>query len=449
MTSRPASVEILTAIGDVPAAQWDRLARGPREQKASAARGMEHRAESISEHATAGVAQPSGALGIVSAEHIESLPEQTESSSQEADSTHQDDACNPFIFHAFLEALEASGSVGGRTGWTPLHLLLRDEAGDAIAAMPCYAKSHSRGEYVFDHAFAEAMHRAGGRYYPKLQVAVPFTPASARKFLIAPEVDASPAREALLGALETLRARIDASSIHATFLIPTDRAAFNEAGYLMRQDQQFHFLDRGYGDFEGFLNALASRKRKTLKRERRAALEAGISVEWVTGPALTEAHWDAFYAFYMETGGRKWGTPYLTREFFSRIGTAMPEKILLVMARRAGRYIAGALNFIGANTLYGRNWGAIEHHPFLHFELCYYQAIDFALAHGLERVEAGAQGEHKLARGYEPVITYSAHSFADAGLHRAVSEYLIRERAAIAQMQNELEALTPFRRGED
>jgi predicted N-acyltransferase len=254
-------------------------------------------------------------------------------------------------------------------------------------------------------------------------------------------------RQGLISGLEVLRQRLEASSVHATFLTPGDRESFIGAGFLERNDQQFHFEAQGARDFEDFLATLASRKRKVLKRERREALQNGITVEWVTGRELREEHWDAFFAFYMDTGSRKWGSPYLTRKFFSLIGERMPEKTLLILAKRAGKTIAGALNFIGHNTLYGRNWGAIEHHPFLHFELCYYQAIDFALAHGLSRVEAGAQGEHKLARGYRPVKTISVHRFADTRFQRAVEDYLRRERAAVSEMQVELEALTPFRRG--
>jgi predicted N-acyltransferase len=358
------------------------------------------------------------------------------------------DQNNPFISHAFLDALERSGSVGGRTGWTPLHLLVRDEDNRPLGAMPLYAKAHSRGEYVFDHAFAEAYHRAGGQYYPKLQISVPFTPATTRKFLIGPDAPEGAITAALASGLETLRGRVDASSIHATFLTGTDRSRFAEAGYLLRSDQQFHFFNTGYTTFDDFLGDLASRKRKILKRERREALAEGITVERLTGKDLTEAHWDAFFRFYIDTGNRKWGTPYLTRAFFSQIQETIADKVLLIMAKRAGRYIAGALNFIGENTLYGRNWGAIEHHPFLHFEVCYYQAIDFALERGLQRVEAGAQGEHKLARGYRPVKTWSAHRFADAGLSRAVADYLARERHHVDAMQDELETLTPFRRGE-
>lgn len=446
MTPKPPSlsIEVLTSLSEVPATEWDRLALGPRKaEKSSAAKALDAAAESGAEVPAESECEPAESASQApdsSPEEAESLPELPESASEI-------DPDNPFISHAFLNALEESGSVGGRTGWTPLHLLVRDAGGHPVGAMPLYAKAHSRGEYVFDHAFAEAYHRAGGHYYPKLQISVPFTPATARKILLAPDAPEAAVTAALATGLDTLLGRIEGSSIHATFLTPADRARFEAAGYLLRSDQQFHFFNAGYASFDDFLADLASRKRKVLKRERREALAEGITVEWLTGPSLTEAHWDAFFAFYMDTGSRKWGTPYLTRAFFSRIHETIPERILLIMAKRAGRYIAGALNFIGGNTLYGRNWGAIEHHPFLHFELCYYQAIDFALAHGLRRVEAGAQGEHKLARGYRPVKTWSAHRFADAGLARAVADYLRRERHHVDQAQDELEAFTPFRRG--
>ncbi len=438
------SLEVLTSLSELPAAEWDRLALGPRaSEKASISNQLTQGTESAAQAAAESACQPPES----SPQDPESLQEGAESLPEFPDSVSETDPDNPFISHAFLSALEESGSVGGRTGWTPLHLLVRDAGNRPLGAMPLYAKAHSRGEYVFDHAFAEAYHRAGGHYYPKLQASVPFTPATARKMLIAPEAPEDAITGALAQGLETLRARIEGSSIHATFLTPADRARFEAAGYLLRSDQQFHFFNTGYAGFDEFLAEFASRKRKVLKRERREALAEGITVEWLTGKALTEAHWDAFFAFYIDTGNRKWGTPYLTRGFFSRIHETMPDRILLVMAKRAGRYIAGALNFIGGNTLYGRNWGAIEHHPFLHFELCYYQAIDFALSRGLQRVEAGAQGEHKLARGYRPVKTWSAHRFADAGLSRAVADYLRRERHHVEQMQEELETLTPFRRG--
>ncbi|NNM72137.1 GNAT family N-acetyltransferase [Enterovirga aerilata] len=355
---------------------------------------------------------------------------------------------NPLVSHEFLASLEDSGCVGGRTGWSPAHLVVSRAGAGLAAAAPCYLKSHSMGEYVFDRGWAEAYERAGGRYYPKLQVSVPFTPVNGPRLLVGPGQDGAAMRRILLSGLEALRERTGSSSLHLTFLEAGDRQAAEEAGFLIRTDQQFHWLDDGFGSFDGFLGALASRKRKAIRRERRDALAPGIGIEWITGSAITEAHWDAFFAFYMDTGSRKWGRPYLNRRFFSLIGERMADRILLVMAKRAGRYVAGAINFIGRDALYGRNWGAIENHPFLHFEVCYYQAIEFALAHGLKRVEAGAQGEHKLARGYRPVTTYSAHGIADPGFRRAIADYLRRERLYIDQAQEEYEEAVPFRRGE-
>lgn len=355
---------------------------------------------------------------------------------------------NPFTSHAFLSALEESGCVSGRTGWAPAHLLVEDGDERLVAAAPCYLKSHSLGEYVFDHAWADAYARAGGRYYPKLQVSIPFTPVTGPRLLVAPGASAASARAALVEGLRALRAETHASSIHLTFLPEEDGRRLASDGFLLRTGQQFHWFNEGFASFDDFLGALASRKRKTIKRERRDALADGITVEWLTGSAITEAHWDAFFAFYMDTGSRKWGRPYLNRMFFSLVGERLAERILLVMAKRDGRYIAGAINFIGNTALYGRNWGCIEDHPFLHFELCYYQAIDFAIGRGLRRVEAGAQGEHKLARGYRPVTTYSAHEFADPALRRAVAAYLEHERLYTAAEIADLESTTPFRRGE-
>ncbi len=353
---------------------------------------------------------------------------------------------NPFISHDFLASLETSGSSVARTGWQPQHLVAEDERGHVLGVMPCYLKSHSRGEYVFDRGWAEAYERAGGDYYPKLQVSVPFTPATGRRLLAAPghrshEVEAALAQ----GLVELARLR-EASSAHVTFMPEREWQFLAERGFLQRTDQQFHWENAGYATFDDFLGALAARKRKVLKRERRDALANGITVDWLTGSDLTEAVWDDFFAFYMDTGSRKWGRPYLTREFFSRVGASMADRILLVMAKRKGRYIAGAINFIGGKTLYGRNWGAIEHHPFLHFEVCYYQAIAYAIAHKLKRVEAGAQGEHKLARGYLPATTYSAHYIADPGLRRAIDQYLRRERAYVEAAGAELAAAAPFRK---
>ena len=349
--------------------------------------------------------------------------------------------------HAFLNALEASGSVGGRTGWTPAHVLVEDSSGRVVAAAASYLKSHSMGEYVFDHAWADAYERAGGRYYPKLQVAAPFTPATGRRLLVAANAPEG-AREALIAGLRELRKQTRASSLHVTFPTAEEARRLERAGFLVRHGEQFHFLCDGFSSFDDFLAALASRKRKSIKRERRDALAGDVTIEWITGSTIRPEHWKAFFAFYMDTGSRKWGRPYLTRNFFDRVGASMPERILLVMAKRNGRYIAGAINFIGDDALYGRNWGAIEERPFLHFEVCYYQAIEFALAHGLKRVEAGAQGEHKLARGYRPVVTYSAHEFADAGLARAIADYLRRERDAVARTIAHYEGHAPFKRGE-
>jgi predicted N-acyltransferase len=353
---------------------------------------------------------------------------------------------DPFVSHAFLAALEASRSACARTGWQPRHLVLEDAAGTVLGVTPCYLKSHSRGEYVFDHGWADAYERAGGRYYPKLQVSVPFTPATGRRLLVAPGPRADVARAALADGLVALCRHEGASSAHVTFMTEAEWQLAAEHGFLLRTDQQFHWDNPGYRTFDDFLDALAARKRKAIRRERREAVQNGIEIVRLTGAAIDEAAWDAFFAFYMDTGSRKWGRPYLARDFFSRIGAAMADRILLVMARRQGRFVAGALNFIGGATLYGRHWGAVEHHPFLHFELCYYQAIEFAIERGLARVEAGAQGEHKLARGYLPNTTWSAHFIADPALRRAIADYLVRERAYVDAAARELAAASPFRK---
>ncbi|SFH06623.1 GNAT family N-acetyltransferase [Methylobacterium gossipiicola] len=358
-----------------------------------------------------------------------------------------DETHNPFTSHAFLSALEDSGCVSRHTGWLPLHVAVERE-GRLVGVAPCYLKSHSQGEYVFDHGWADAYERAGGAYYPKLQVSVPFTPVTGARFLIAPGQDVNEAASALVAGLRALRAETKASSIHVTFMQEREWGQAGELGFLQRIDQQFHWDNADYASFEDFLGALASRKRKVIRRERRDALANGITIEHVTGDALKPEHWDAFYSFYSDTGARKWGRPYLNRKFFDLVGARMPERVLLVLARREGRIIAGAINFIGDVALYGRNWGCIEDHPFLHFEVCYYQAIDYAIAHGLKRVEAGAQGEHKLARGYRPVLMHSAHDIADPALRRAVADYLKRERAHVIEAADALDTLTPFRRGE-
>ena len=352
---------------------------------------------------------------------------------------------NPFTSHAYLSSLEESGSASPRTGWQGRHVLVED-GGTLVAATFGYAKSHSQGEYVFDHGWADAYERAGGRYYPKLQHSVPFTPATGPRLLTLP----GPDRPRLMGVLaeavkqETLS--LNLSSAHFTFLPDEEWRTLEAHGYLHRTDQQFHFENPGYGSHEEFLETLASRKRKAIRRERREALANGISIDWLTGSDLTESVWDQFFAFYMDTGGRKWGRPYLTRDFFSLIGERMADDILLVMARRAGRYVAGAINFVGSDALYGRHWGCVEDHPFLHFEVCYHQALDFAIARGLARVEAGAQGEHKLARGYLPVTTHSAHFIAHPGLRRAVDDYLRHERADVEAVGNYLRDHGPFRK---
>ncbi|WP_313194971.1 GNAT family N-acetyltransferase [Shinella zoogloeoides] len=356
---------------------------------------------------------------------------------------------NPFVSHAFLSSLEESGCAVAETGWLGQHLLLEGEDGALRGALPVYLKSHSQGEYVFDHGWADAFERAGGRYYPKLQAAIPFTPATGPRLLHRTGEPVVETQAALAEGLKELTRRHGVSSAHATFVPETEMPVFEAAGYLHRTDQQFHFINTGYGAYEDFLETLASRKRKALKKERRAALEHGIEIDWLTGSDLTESVWDQFFAFYMDTGSRKWGRPYLNRRFYSLIGERMADDILLVMARREGRYIAGAINFIGGDTLFGRHWGCIEDHPFLHFEVCYHQAIDFAIEKRLTRVEAGAQGEHKLARGYLPVTTHSAHYIAHAGLRRAVADYLERERQDVEMMGDYLAEHGPFRRGEN
>ncbi|WP_367718804.1 GNAT family N-acetyltransferase [Nitratireductor sp. GISD-1A_MAKvit] len=353
---------------------------------------------------------------------------------------------NPFLSHAFLSSLEESGCATRESGWLGQHLLLRSADGVLLGAVPCYLKSHSQGEYVFDHGWADAFERVGGRYYPKLQASVPFTPARGPRLLTREEARSSVVRDALAQGLKTLTGRLGVSSAHVTFAVDEDMSALERAGFLTRTDQQFHFFNRGYENHGDFLATLASRKRKALKKERRTALENGIEIDWLTGSDLNEAVWDDFFSFYLDTGSRKWGRPYLNRQFFSLIGERMADDILLVMARRNGRYIAGAINFIGSQTLYGRNWGCVEDHPFLHFEVCYHQAIDFAISRGLDTVEAGAQGEHKLARGYEPVTTRSAHFIPHEGLRRAVAQYLELERRDVAEINRVLGEHTPFRK---
>jgi predicted N-acyltransferase len=414
MTDIDLRIRIAQSLAEVPAAAWDACAGGNDNASAS--------------------------------EAIAPAVKLTHEDSLSAKLSTREQVGNPFISHDFLSSLEASFSVGPRTGWQPRHLLAESANGTLLGAAPCYVKSHSHGEYVFDQGWAEAFERAGGDYYPKLQVAVPFTPVTGPRLLARPGPLAQAVRGALADALVEITTASELSSAHVTFLTEPEWRALGERGFLQRNDQQFHWENAGYASFDDFLGRLASRKRKTIRRERKQALEPGIEVAWLTGSELTEAVWDAFFAFYMDTGSRKWGRPYLTREFFSIVGEKMRDRILLVMAKRAGRWIAGAINFLGVDTVYGRNWGAIEHHPFLHFELCYYQAIEYAITHRLARVEAGAQGEHKLARGYMPMTTYSAHFIANPALRRAVAEYLARERAYVRAAGEELAAAAPFRK---
>ena len=353
---------------------------------------------------------------------------------------------NPFLDHAFFRALEESGCATARTGWQPQHIVLSDEPGTPLGLLPLFLKSHSMGEYVFDHGWANALERAGGQYYPKLQGSVPFTPVTTPKLLVPSgriEIKA-----ALLETAQELALQRHASSVHLTFL-PDDEATITaSADWLQRVDTQFHWHNQGFESFEHFLDSLSSRKRKTIRRERRDALADGLTVRWLSGRDIEEQHWDAFFAFYEDTGSRKWGRPYLNRQFFSLLGQYMADRIVLILAYDGDQPIAGAINFRGRDRLYGRNWGAIRDVPFLHFEVCYYQAIDYAIAHKLAVVEAGAQGEHKLARGYLPVTTHSAHWIAHPGLRRAITDYLEEERASVEREQAVLEEFAPYRRGE-
>ena len=347
---------------------------------------------------------------------------------------------NPFVSHAFLTALEDSGSVGEGTGWQPLPLVLEDQAGGVAGVLPAYGKAHSQGEYVFDHGWADAWERAGGRYYPKLQIAAPVSPVPGPRLLGPPATHA-----ALIAGAEALVDGNGLSSAHATFVHPDEIDAFEAAGWLIREGLQFHWENDGYASFDEFLGALSSRKRKTIRRERRDAL-AEVVVRRHSGVEITEALWDRFWLFYQDTGARKWGRPYLTRPFFSLLGERMGERLVLLVAEHDGQPIAGALNLIGAGRIYGRYWGALAELPFLHFELCYYQAIDIAIERGLAVVEAGAQGEHKLARGYRPTATWSAHYLPDPGFRRAVADFIRRERAAVEGEIEFLDAVGPFRR---
>jgi hypothetical protein len=361
------------------------------------------------------------------------------------------DACagnaNPFLAHAFLSTLEDSGSAGPRTGWLPQHAALRDGAGRLVACAPLYAKSHSYGEYVFDHAWADALERAGGQYYPKLQCAVPFSPVPGPRLLVRPDAaDAPGLRAALAGAIAEASEKLGASSAHVTFCTEAEWTLLGEAGWLTRMNLQFHWRNEGYASFEDFLAALSSRKRKQIRKERERAAE-GLTIRALRGAEITPAHWQAFHRFYRATVDRKWGQAYLSRGFWPLLGERLGERVVLMVAEQEGTPVAAALNLMGSDTLYGRNWGAVIDQPFLHFELCYYQAIEFAIRHGLSRVEAGAQGAHKISRGYLPVPTYSAHWINHPGLRRGVAEFLARERPAVAREIAALaEEATPFRR---
>jgi len=361
------------------------------------------------------------------------------------------DACagddNPFVSHAFLSALEESDSATAEEGWMPHHLALKDGAGRLIGCAPLYVKGHSYGEYVFDHGWAHAFERAGGRYYPKLQGAVPFTPVTGPRLLVRPGPAADAAADALVDGMQTICERLDLSSVHVTFPTEAEWRRFGAHGWLQRTGQQYHWVNRGYATFDDFLADLASRKRKAIKKERRQAVESGVTLHTLTGPELKPEHWDAFYRFYRSTTDRKWGEAYLKRAFFHLIGERMADRIALVMAEEDGRWVAGALNLIGRDALYGRNWGALGHYKFLHFEACYYRAIDFAIERGLSRVEAGAQGQHKIQRGYLPVRTFSAHWIAHPGLREAVADFLERESEAVDMEIELLADHGPFRKG--
>ena len=355
---------------------------------------------------------------------------------------------NPFIDYRFLASLEASESACNVTGWQPFHVFL-EENNEIVGILPLYLKSHSRGEFVFDGGWAHAYERAGGSYYPKLQSSVPFTPATGSRVLIAPGADKERYQQHLLQAAVNIAKKINVSSIHVTFLPEEQSQVAAKCGFLERLDTQYHWRNNDYSIFDDFLKDLSAKKRKNLRRERREAVSSGISIEWVTGSDLEEKHWDAFYEFYTDTSYRKWGSPYLTREFFSEISVRMPEKTLLILAKRNDKYIAGAINFIGGDTIFGRHWGCIEDHRFLHFEICYYQAIDYAIEHNLRYVEAGAQGGHKFARGYMPRTTYSAHWVADPSFKQAVAQFLNEESHYVHRDVDYLEKHSPYRKDID
>ncbi len=360
------------------------------------------------------------------------------------------DACagaeNPFVSHAFLLALEDSGSAVARTGWLGQHLAVEDGSGKLLGCVPLYLKSHSYGEYVFDWGWADAYERAGGAYYPKLQASVPFTPVTGPRLLIRSGPEAARVRELLIAGLIRVAELHKVSSLHLTFPLEEEWQALGEADYLQRQGLQYHWVNQGYEDFEAFLAALSSRKRKAIRKERRQARESGLAIRALSGAEITAGQWDAFYRFYLATADKKWGQNYLTREFFHQLGERLPEKVLLILAEDEGRPVAGALNLVGGGRLFGRNWGCLADVPFLHFECCYYKAIEWAIDQGLEVVEAGAQGQHKVQRGYLPVPTYSAHWIADPGFRAAVADFLVREQRAVDQEIDIVTEMGPFKR---
>ena len=352
---------------------------------------------------------------------------------------------DPFVSFAFLSALEDSGSATPKTGWAPQHLSLVADSGVVEGVVPLYLKGHSQGEYVFDHSWADAFQRAGGSYYPKLLAAVPFSPVTGRRLLTREMTESEALESYLVSGLMQLAEKLGLSSVHVTFAAKSQWQRLGHAGFLQRTHNQFHWENAGYTCFEDFLQQLSAKKRKNIRRERRDALADGVEIEWLQGAEIEERHWDAFYRFYVDTGSRKWGSPYLTREFFSQVGVSMSDNILLILCKRQNRYIGGAINFVGSECLYGRNWGCIEDHRFLHFETCYYQAIEYAIARGLARVEAGAQGQHKLARGYLPTHTYSAHWLANQSFSAAVSQFLIEENRYIDEEIDFLQEHSPFK----
>ena len=363
------------------------------------------------------------------------------------------DACagsdNPFVSHAFLSALEESGCVRPETGWGPYHVVIEDDDGCLLGAAPLYLKGHSRGEFIFDHGWADAYERAGGDYYPKLLVAVPFTPVTGPRLLVREGLDRNDMIDKLAAGCIAVARQLEVSSLHINFPTEHEWRRLGAMGLLQRTDQQFHWLNDGYENFDDFLSTLTSRKRKTIRRERRAARESDIDIEIISGADLQEYHWDAFYQFYQDTGSRKWGRPYLNRQFFGMIGERMPDRIALMLCRRDGHWIAGALNLVGEDTIYGRYWGCVEDHRFLHFEACYYQAMDYAIEHGLKRVEAGAQGPHKLARGYMPTRIHSAHWIRERRFRDAVEQYLGQERREVDRDMSYLAEFSPYRKDPD